>query len=219
MIAKNLINAEVPPLKISDSGTKALNWMAEFHLRELPVINDRQFVGMLNEYDVLDMEDPSLSVETVFPKGRSPLFSLAYEHLYEVVRKMQDRQQQSLAVVDEEGEYLGVITQDSVLSFLAGTNAFQDPGAVLVLELKSRDYSMAEIARHVEENNAAILASYIYEEEDRLTVTLKLNVNELNAIVATFERFDYKVKASYRDDEEPDLLKERFDALLNYLNI
>ncbi len=54
MTASELISYDIPPLKITDSGEKALDWMEEFKVKDLPVINERQYVGIIEESDVLD---------------------------------------------------------------------------------------------------------------------------------------------------------------------
>ena len=54
MIAIDLINDEIPPLKHSDTAEKALNWMDEFKVSHLPVLKDGNYVGMVSENDILD---------------------------------------------------------------------------------------------------------------------------------------------------------------------
>ena len=38
MYAKDLIIDEIPPLKVSDSGEKALQWMDEYGVTNLPIV-------------------------------------------------------------------------------------------------------------------------------------------------------------------------------------
>ena len=42
MIAIDLINDGIPPLKHSDTAEKALNWMDEFKVSHLPVLKRRK---------------------------------------------------------------------------------------------------------------------------------------------------------------------------------
>ena len=53
MIAKELINDSFPPLKLRDSGLKALNWMEEFRLEHLPVVDGLNYIGLVSEEDIL----------------------------------------------------------------------------------------------------------------------------------------------------------------------
>jgi hypothetical protein len=52
-----------------------------------------------------------------------------------------------------------------------------------------------------------------------LDVTLKINQQNVQAIIATLNRFDYEVKATFNEGEYLDGLKERFDGLMMYLNV
>jgi len=38
-------------------------------------------------------------------------------------------------------------------------------------------------------------------------------------IIATFERFDYKVKATFSEEQFSNTIKERYDMLMTYLNV
>ena len=126
-----------------------------------------------------------------------------------------------IPAVNDEGDYIGLITQEDLLGYFADTGAFKEPGSIFVLEMSRRDYSLAEIARIIESENAVILSSFISSHPDstRIDVTLKVNSQNLRPIIATFERFDYQVKASFNESEYVESLKERFDALMSYLKI
>jgi hypothetical protein len=95
----------------------------------------------------------------------------------------------------------------------------KEHGGILVLEMNQVDYSLAQIAQIVESNNAKILSSYITsnEESTHTEVTLKINTSNLTSIIRTFERYDYQVKAAYQDKAAEEDLRQRFDALMNFM--
>jgi len=80
---------------------------------------------------------------------------------------------------------------------------------------------LAEISQIVESNNARILSSYITSSDDtsEIDVTIKLNKKELGAILQTFQRYDYKVIETYQKEDDFDDLKNRFDNLMNLLDL
>ena len=88
-----------------------------------------------------------------------------------------------------------------------------------MLEMNQVDYSLAQIAQIVESNNAKILSAYITsnEESTHTEVTLKINTSNLSSIIRTFERYDYQVKAAYQDKDAEEDLRQRFDALMNFM--
>ncbi|MEN8811114.1 MAG: acetoin utilization protein acuB, partial [Flavobacteriales bacterium] len=84
-----------------------------------------------------------------------------------------------------------------------------------------KDYSLSQIAQIVESNNARILSSFITSSDDssQIDVTIKLNKKELGAILQTFQRYDYAVIETYQKDDDFDELKNRFDNLMNLLDL
>ena len=109
----------------------------------------------------------------------------------------------------------------NIIKFFATLSSIDESGGIMVLELNRNDYSLSEISRLVESNNASILSSYISAHQDsmKLEVTLKINVSDLKQIIATFERFDYTVARSYQESQYFGDLKDRYDSLMSYLNI
>ncbi len=220
MFASNLISYAVPPLMKKDSGEKALNWMSDFHVRHLPVVEDGQFLGILSEDEVLNFIHPELSLEE-----NQPLLIQRYvhptQHLFDVMKLIIDTDLTIVPVLDEVGKYLGLITLESTVKHFAETTAITHPGGVLVLDMAPRDYSLAEIARIIESEAAKILSCYISSPygTERLEVTIKLNKQDLKHIVATLERFDYQIKTSFFESDYLDSLKERYEGLMRYLNV
>ncbi|HPI80777.1 MAG TPA: cbs domain containing protein, partial [Cyclobacteriaceae bacterium] len=96
------------------------------------------------------------------------------------------------------------------------------PGGILILSLNFIDYSLAEISRLVEENKAKILSSIVVEDpldNQKIKLTIKINQLDLTRIVATLERFDYKIIGRYQEDKKDFQDKDRLDMLMRYLNI
>lgn len=219
MTADTLISNSMIPLRTSDTGEEALEMMSEFYIRHLPIVNNKQLLGVISEDDVLnyDINEPigSYSLSLLRPYVKES------DHIYEVMRLMAESQLTVIPVVDEEGNYSGLITQEDLLNFFAKTGTFTEPGSILVLEMSRRDYSLAEIARIVESESALILSSFISSHGDsaRIDVTLKINRQNVQPIIATFDRFDYHVKATFNESEYVDSLKERFDALMSFLKV
>jgi len=85
------------------------------------------------------------------------------------------------------------------------------------------DYSLAEICRYVEENNAKVISSIMIEDpmdKGKIKITLKINQLDLSRIVATLERFSYRVIGRYQETNTANSgEQERLDLLLKYLDI
>ena len=110
-------------------------------------------------------------------------YVFAQAHIYEVLAKMSDLRISIMPILDENEVYLGCTSVYHLMSLIANTGSIKEMGGILVLEVNTVDYSMAQIAQIVESNNARILSSYIMSSPDstKLEVTLKINQVDPNA--------------------------------------
>lgn len=220
MTAEELISQIVPPLKTSDSGEKAIRWMNELHLRHLPIVNNSQLLGLITEEDVLTFNDPKEPLGA-HELSLSQPFVRQDDHIYDVIKAVVTLQLSLIPVIDYDGNYLGVITIEELLKHFALSGSLTDPGTILVLGMSKRDYSLAEIARIVESENTKVLSAYVTSTPDstHIDVTIKMNSNNIESISATFERMGYNIRASFKESDYMDSLKENYDSLMNYLNV
>ena len=144
------------------------------------------------------------------------------QYFYDILKLAVDNNVELVGVINDDKEFVGVITiQDTVTAF-AQTTPVQAAGSVVVLSMDGTDYSLAELSRLVEENNARILSSSIKvdaTDESKVKVTLKINLEDISSIIATFERFDYKIISRFQDAVVTDNDRDRVDELLKYLDI
>jgi acetoin utilization protein AcuB len=221
MIAEELINQMIPPLKTSDSGEKAVRWMEEFRVNQLPVVKNRQYLGLVTEENILALEDRTTPLAQV-QFGFTDVFVHRYQHFYSVMEVAIRNKIQVVPVLDEHQDFLGVITVNDTIAAFGQMSALQGQGGILVLNMNERDYSLSEISRHVEENNAKILSAYVSPDEMdgyKIKVTLKINTMDLTRIIATFERFNYRIIAQFHDAGEVKDDQDRLELLMRYLNI
>ncbi len=218
--AKDLISNSVLPLKVSDSGMVALHWFEEFRVLHLPVINESQFLGLLSEEDVFSagsFEEPIWNYQLQLQK----LCIQSSQHIYEVLNQFALHKLSLLPVVDSDYNYLGSITHNELSAKLAETLGVNNLGGIIVLELNINDYSLAEIARISEENDTKILSlsSNSSTESTRMELVLKFDKMDIQPVVNSLLRYNYKIIATYMESEYFENLKDRYDLLMTYLNI
>ena len=221
MRAKDLINYTIPPLKVTDKIEKALEWMRELHVHELPVVEDGKFLGLFNENLFIDVKADA-EVVGDFQLISSHLFVNQDEHYYEVLKKAYDASSNLVAVVKEDNTYIGSVTIQDVVEAFSKMSSIHSPGTIIVLGMPASEYSMTEIGRIVESENGKILSSFveqIEEDQDRIRVTIKINLDTANPIVSAFERYGYTVASIFGKENDNDLDKERLDTLMRYLKI
>jgi acetoin utilization protein AcuB len=220
MLAQDLITDEVPPIKSTDSGEKAIKWMDEFKVSHLPVVDGIKFLGLVSDSDLLDMNQPEAAIGEQLQVMAQPHVTERH-HIYDVIRLIASRKLTLVPVLDDDNNYVGAITLSHLMTRFSGIASINDPGGILVLEMSLHDYSMMEMGRIVEGNDAKILSSYITSSPDsmQLEVTLKINKEDLSAIMQTFTRYNYTIKASFQESSFKDDLKTRYDELMNYINM
>lgn len=220
MLARDLITDEIPPLKGSDTGRKALRWMDEFKVWHLPVIKNHELIGLISESDLIDNAPSEETIARIKP-NYIQTFVNENQHVFEVVKIVADLKLSVIPVLDENKNYLGSISIHRLMEAIAGMPVVGEPGGIIILEVNIHDYSLTEIARIVESNDAKILGTLITSHPDstKMEVTLKINKGDLSAILQSFERFKYNVTATYHQSEHKDILKDRYDSLMNYLKI
>jgi acetoin utilization protein AcuB len=52
-----------------------------------------------------------------------------------------------------------------------------------------------------------------------MEVTLKVNKQDISTIVATFLRYEYDIKATFNHTDDNDNSRDRYNSLMNYLNL
>lgn len=220
MLAKDLITDEIPPLKTTDTGLMAINWMDEFKVSHLPIVHNHEYLGLISDTDILDLNitDDQL--------GKSKLslirpFVFENQHVYEVIKMVSSMKLTVLPVLNEQQQYIGLIPVTALLQQFATLAATREPGGIIVLEMNMHDYSLSQIAQIIEGNDAKVLSLYVNHLEDstQIEVTIKINKEDLSGILQTFARYNYTIKASFHQSEFFDDMKNRFDSFMNYINI
>lgn len=216
----DLINDMIPPLKVTDDAAKALVWMEELRLHALPVIKEKTFAGFLTEEMIMDQNNVGAKAGDFLLKGED-CFVYDYQHTYEAVKKATDFDFECVVVVNDESEYLGVVVLSDALSIFSQSASIQSEGGVIVLSMNQADYSLSEISRLIESNEAQVMGSSLNidkNEPTKFRLTLKINKIDLTHIIATLERFGYKVVAKYQEVKSISNEKERLDMLMRYLD-
>jgi len=220
MFAAELIANAIPPVHTSDTIQKVTDRMIEFRVRHLPVVNHDQFLGLISEADMLAEPDLATEVGALGLSLVNP-YVLEEQHVYDVIRLFYEQQLTVVPVLDNKKNYLGMISINAMNKYFAALTAVEEPGGIIVLEINNKNNSLAHMSQIVESDNAQILSSYVrtFPDSTRIEVTLKVNKLDISAIIATFLRYEYTIKATFNHTENKDTSMDRYDSLMNYLNL
>src|SRR5437763_7498363 len=153
MLTRELISNSIPYLHINDTVNHALQLMNDYHVAHLPVVENDHYLGIISEEQLLQSEEENTINELQVKDGTTSV--QAGEHFLKaiqtaVVNKL------SIVPVVEEKLLLGIVTYNDLLRNASEFMSLNDPGALIVLELESKNYSFTEINRIVESSDAQI---------------------------------------------------------------
>lgn len=219
MKAIDFISDLVMPLQKSDQVALALRIMEENRVGHLPVVEGDLYCGLISENDLLAADDDQQTL-SIYCKALPRPLANEHDHIFQVLHLMCEMKLTLLPVIDQNQHYLGIITGEMLLAYLANILSVHNPGGIIVLEVNHNDYSLSEIARIVESNDTKILSTSIktIPESTRIEITLKLNRINVEAVIQTFNRFEYMIKTYYGENEkDEELLRERYESLMTFL--
>lgn len=219
MLTIELINNNIPRLKLQDTVSKALQLINDFRVTHLPVVADEKYLGLISEEDLQDAEE-KMPIELM----QENFIDVAVhdnEHFLTAVTCSNQYDTTVVPVINEEKELMGVITTTDLLKALGNFAGTNEIGGIIVLEMERSQFAISEISRIVESNDATILHlnTTVHPETGMLTVTIHANKKEIAAIVATFERYDYDVIYYFGNENFENEIHSNYRHLMNYLDI
>lgn len=220
MLTIDLINNNIPRLQLQDSVAKALLLIDDFRLTHLPVVADGKYLGLVSEEDLLDAEEQKMPIEALQEN-----FVIAAvrnnEHFLSAVNCSNQHDTTIVPVINEENEFIGSITNRELLKVLGNFAGANEIGGIIVMEMERSQFSISEISRIVESNDATILHlnTTIHPETGMLTVTIHTNKKEIAAIVSSFERYEFDVIYYFGNEHFENEIDTNYRHLMNYLDI
>jgi predicted transcriptional regulator len=214
-----IISAPAPPLHPSDTVDSALRMMEELRVNFWPVVEEGVYKGLLSEEVLLDADmDAALAILT---PEYLPYSIGADEHFLAALRLMTERRLDIIPATTPDNEYVGIISQGDLLQQLATHTGSHMPGALLVLEVSPADFSPGEISRLIETNNAQIrqLNTRFDEDSGLYQVTIRINKQEVSDVIATFQRYDYRVTYFLGEEQYENELRRNYHNLLHFLEM
>lgn len=220
MIALDLIQDDIPVLNLSDDISTARDFFNDYKLLQIPVCESSKFIGLIDEDLVLNAKKDSLIKDLKKYLGQEQI--LQDNNLFDALHFFRSSKLCLLPVVDKNNKYLGAIHERLLLQKICEILKVDNPGGIVHLQIRLLDYSLAQIAQIVEGNGAKILSSLCLPNSSNskmVEVLIKINQEELSGILQTFERYQYKIIASFHKNVFNKGLNDRFESFIRYLNI
>lgn len=185
----------------------------------LPIVNDTQLIGTINEKDIQIQENEAETLENL---------SYLYESFHaeesmswlELLSVFATNDANILPVLNKKKEYTGYFELNNILHLFYDTPFLNQNGAIIIVEKDHKGYSFSEISQIVESNDCNLLGLFISEvKDDKIQITLKMGYCNLTSIIETFNRYGYSLLTNFHNDEFIENLKNRSEYLQKYINM
>lgn len=220
MLATDLISNSIPSLQLHDTVSRALQQMDDSDVVHLPIVSENKYIGLADEADLLDVENNSLQLGELDIIWVKPAVNYL-DHFLNAVKIAAEFKLTVVPVIKDENEFVGIITKQQLLITLSEFTSAAEHGGIVVLEVDPRSFSLSELSRIIESNGAKILHlnTYSDKESGQLTVSVKVNRNDLQDIIATLERYEYTIKHYFGENLSEEEVRDNYEHLMNYLSI
>jgi acetoin utilization protein AcuB len=219
MLSGHLISETIPFLQGDKPVARALEEMQETGFRHLPVVQDGKYQGLIDEEELMDA-DEKLPLSDLH-RHLMPLAVHHNDHFLQAVKIARQYDLTVVPVLTEEKVLEGSIDIATLFRQLADTCGAAETGSLIVLMLDNSDFSVGEISRLVESNDAHITQLNTWTEpvSQQFHVSLRINKQEVSDLVSTFQRHEYTVLYYFGEELYRNEIQSNYDHLMNYLNL
>ncbi len=221
MLIKNILTLEIPCISPTDNGDKVLSIMETNLVSDLPVIEENKLVGIISMQQIFDYALFTKEIIKI-KKPLSKVFIFENQHIFDAIKMLHINEISVLPVVDENENYLGLVTYKTVIEALAKIICIKEEGYHLKITVSANGFSATEISNLIEKNDAKILSLYVDDSESisQLDIYTKIFTRDIEAVLQSLERFNYEVLIINNQKNDYDTLyEERYDNFLKFINV
>ena len=210
---------EIKALKLKNTVKSAQKLFKNYPITHFPVIENGKLLGSFAEDDLQTIENKEDELVS-YTHLLNSFFADEKATVLELLKIFADNDTTVIPVLNENKNYIGYYDLRDVLDVFSTSPFMVEESEILIVEKLEDDYSMSEVSQIVESNDGKLLGLYISERKNGFVqVTLKIVSEEINEIMHTFRRYDYKVISTHENDIYLEDLKSRSEYLQKYLEM
>lgn len=218
LIITDFINKRFLPLDFSETVADVSLFLKQNYFSHFPVEENGVYLGNISleaieEFDESQkLKDCHFDLEHFFVKNTT-----IWTDIFEIFSKNETN---IIPVLDQNDTFLGCYELIDLIHFVTDMPFLKEFGNTIIVEKPILDYTMGQVIQIVESNNGKIFGAVVSNLTiDRVQITIKIAMENLNEIIQTFRRYDYTIISEHQDDHYLKDLKERVDYLEHYLNV
>lgn len=210
---------EIQPLRLKDAVKNAQKVFKNYPITHFPVIENNKLLGSFAEDDLQTIEN--IEDELVgYSHLLNSFFADKKATVLELLKIFADNDTNIIPVLNEHKDYIGYFDLRDVLDVFSTSPFMIEESETLIIEKLSNDYSMSQVVQIIEASGGKLLGLYISDKKANIIqVTIKIISEEINEIMQTLRRYDYKIISMHENDIYLEDLKNRSDYLQKYLEM
>lgn len=219
MNINDYILKEIKALCLKNSIKSSRKLFKNYPITHFPVIENDKLLGSFAEEDIQTIENKEDEL-VAHAHLLNSFFADEKATVLELLKIFADNDTNIVPVLNEDKNYIGYYDLRDVLDVFSTSPFMIEESETLIVEKLKEDYSMGEVSQIVEATGGKLLGLYISEKNgDFVQITLKIVTNEINEIIQTFRRYDYKIISTHENDIYLEDLKNRSEYLQKYLEM
>ncbi len=219
MLNQQIISSNIQPANFNGTVQQALELAHAQEYTFMPVTNESRYLGIIPT-EILEQSDASQQLSDIAYRIQ-PFGVKSKDHIFRAAALFTAQPGISfIPVTDDDGTLAGFAERSVVFQHAGSLLGLHDTGALIVLEMDSRSFSVGELSKLVETNDAQITQlNTSLSDQGRLTITLRVNTPEVSDIVATLQRYDYSVIYFEGEELYQNQLRQNYESLMNFLEM
>jgi CBS domain-containing protein len=219
MNINDYILKEIKVIKLEDTVKSAQKLFENYPITHFPVVENGKLLGSFAEDDLQTIENKE-DILLGYIHLLNSFFADEEATVLELLKIFADNDTTIIPVLNKDKSYIGYYDLRDVLDVFSTSPFMIEESETLIIEKIENDYSMSEVTQIVESNGGKLLGLYISQKENEsVQVTLKIISEEINEIMHTFRRYNYKVISTHENDIYLEDLKNRSEYLQKYLEM
>ncbi|CAM4165539.1 CBS and ACT domain-containing protein [Lacicoccus alkaliphilus] len=190
MLVERIMTSPVRTLAPDNSIEEALNMMAKYSFRHVPIVNENEkLVGIVSDRDikmtlpsVLSDDDPDMKLDE--PLSRIMRTNVTYCHPLDFVEEIAlDFYHFSIGAIPvvREGRLVGIVTQKDMLNTFLELTGIKEPGSIIEIDSEDRTGVIHDIGKIFKDLNIRIISVSVYtNKETKGNKIIVLRVRAMN---------------------------------------
>ncbi len=221
MLVSQLPIVNYPEVHLSDTVSVTLQFMDDYDVQHLPVMDaEQQYAGVVSKHDLLDEDDTATIAAFVSAHTIQKYLCSQQEHFLSALKIASANDLSLLPVINSDMHLQGIITTTELMHAAAVFQNVEEPGAILLLEMERHNYAIGELSRLVETNNASIVQLNTFTESaPAVHRHHQAKQNRSIGHSCYLQRYDYTIRYFFGEEAYENEIRENYDLLMTYLKI